>query len=338
MAIISAPRKIEFIEKSLPPLGEKDVLLQVKSAAICGSDLHIFKGRHPFAPLPMAIGHELSGQIIAVGGEVCRVKLGERVTVEPVLACGHCEYCRRGRYHLCLNISFQYRRGQGGFTPYFIAPEDRVFRLPERVTYEEGALIEPLSVALHAVKNSGVQPGQSTAVFGAGAIGLLVMMLSHRTTGGYTFITDVQEARLNKALELENIRAINSREEDPLQIILEETGGLGVDQAFEAVGLEATLTQALHALKKGGHATLLGIFENPEAKIPANLFIQREISLRGSQGYNWDFEDGLSLLERGYLPLKALITHHFPFEQLQDGFELLLSPQNKAIKVIIDIN
>ena len=178
MAVMVAPGRVEFQEHRLAVLGNKDVLIQIKAAAICGSDLHIFKGRHPSAGLPVAVGHEASGQIIAVGREVTKHQVGERVTIEPVISCGQCDFCRRGHYHLCVNISFQYRKGQGVFTPYFIAAEERVYKLPENLSYQEGALVEPLSVALHAVKKSGVCLGQSSAVFGAGAIGLLVAMLA----------------------------------------------------------------------------------------------------------------------------------------------------------------
>jgi 2-desacetyl-2-hydroxyethyl bacteriochlorophyllide A dehydrogenase len=334
MAIVKEPGRIEFVERSLPELGPNDVLIAVKAASICGSDLHIFKGRHPSAPLPVAVGHELAGEVIQVGGDVAQLRPGDRVAVEPALVCGRCDFCRRGQYHLCSEISFQYRRGQGAFAPYFVAPQERVFRLPDGLSFEAGALLEPLAVAIHAVKNAEIRLGQSVAVFGAGAIGLLVMLLARRLSGGPVLITDIQPARLKAALELGATVTIHSRSEDPLQVIMDLTQGMGVDHSFEAVGLEQTLIQALRALKKGGKATLLGIFEEPQTMIPANLFIQREIMLAGSQGYNWDFQAGLALLAGGDFPLQALVTHTFPLERIQEGFDLLLSPGNTAIKVV----
>jgi 2-desacetyl-2-hydroxyethyl bacteriochlorophyllide A dehydrogenase len=337
MAVVTTPGKIEFQERSLPERGPHDVTLQIRAAAICGSDLHVFKGRHPSARLPSAIGHEISGQVVGVGKEVTRVKEGDRVTVEPVIACGTCEFCRRGQYHLCTRISFHYREGQGGFAQYFVANEAHVFRLPDGITYEEGALIEPLSVALHAVKNAGIRLGQSWAIFGIGAIGLLVLMLAKRASGGFVFVIDVNSYRLHKALEFGANRVINSHQEDALEVILDLTEQLGVDHSFEAVGIEATLVQSMKALKKGGAATLLGIYENPLAAIPANLIVQREITLRGSQGYNWDFQDSLTLLKEGVLALDPLITHRLPLEKLHEGFELLLNPESEAIKVVMQI-
>jgi 2-desacetyl-2-hydroxyethyl bacteriochlorophyllide A dehydrogenase len=337
MAVVTAPGKVEFQTKTLPDLGARDVLIQVKAAAICGSDLHIFKGKHPSAALPVSIGHEAAGQIIAVGEEVKKHKIGDRVTIEPVIACGKCDFCVRGQYHLCVSVSFQYRKGQGAFAPYFIASEERVFELPDHLSYEEGALVEPLAVALHAVRKSGIRLGQTCAVFGAGAIGLLVAMLSHRTTGSDVFVVDINSFRLERALELGATEVINSLASNPVETIMERTGQMGVDRSFEAVGLEATLTQSLKVLKKGGTTTLLGIFEKPDVVLPVNLFVQREINLAGSQGYCWDFQDSLTLLENNVVDLKKLVTHRLNFDELQQGFETLLKPQSNAIKVVINI-
>lgn len=337
MAHVTAPGKIEFLEKELAPPGEREVLIAVRAAAICGSDLHIFKGKHPSAPLPVSVGHEIAGEVLETGPGVSRLRVGERVTVEPVIACGRCEACRKGQYHLCQNISFQYRRGQGGFGKYFVVSEAHAFRLPEQISYAEGALVEPLAVALHALKRSELRMGERCAIFGAGAIGLLLLMLAQVAGAGCTAIVDVQDFRLQKALELGASRAINARLEDVLAAIHALSGGQGVERSFEAVGLEGTLMQALQALKKGGRATLLGIFEDSEARLPVNLFVQREIALAGSQGYNWDFQDGLALLEQGKLDLKPLITHRLKLEALQEGFELLSTPGNRALKVVVEV-
>jgi 2-desacetyl-2-hydroxyethyl bacteriochlorophyllide A dehydrogenase len=336
MAVVTAPGRVEFQEKSLPELGPRDVLVQVRAAAICGSDLHIFKGLHPSAALPVTIGHEAAGQIVATGKDVTQLAAGDRVTIEPIITCGTCEFCRRGQYHLCQNVSFQYRKGQGAFTPFFVAHEERVFRLPNEISYAEGALVEPLSVALHAVKKSGLRGGQTCAVFGAGAIGQLIAALARRLTGSQVFMSDIRPFRLQKAADLGAI-AINSLEADPVEVILRETGQMGVDCSFEAVGLELTLIQALKALKKGGSAILVGIFENPRAALPINLFVQREISLAGSQGYCWDFQDSLTLLENKAIDLKTLITHKLELGELQKGFETLLDPSCNALKVVVEM-
>jgi 2-desacetyl-2-hydroxyethyl bacteriochlorophyllide A dehydrogenase len=338
MAVIAAPGKIDFIQKELSPLNEHEVLINIKAAAICGSDLHLYKGRHPSVSLPSAVGHEASGEVVEIGKSVTKHKVGDRVTIEPVIACGKCEYCLRGDYHLCADISFQYRTGQGAFALYFIVHENRAFHLPDNISYEEGALVEPMSVALHAVKKSGIKLGQTSAVFGAGAIGILVSMLSRQASGVGSFICDIHPYRLQKAFELGARQTINSQEEDPVAVILIASNGLGVDKSFEAVGLELTLSQSLQVLKHGANATLLGIFEQSENKIPIHLFVQREISLYGSQGYSWDFQDALNMLETNTISLKPLITHQLPLKNLKEGFDILLNPKNESIKVVVNIS
>lgn len=334
MAIVTAPGKIEMIETPLPKMGEGDVKIKVRATTICGSDLHIFKGMHPAAPLPVAVGHEIAGEVIEIGGAVTGVGVGDAVAVEPVINCGECHYCRRGDYHLCVDISFQYRVGQGGFTPFFVADQRYAHKLPPGLSYEEGALIEPLSVAMHAVKKASLQVGQQTAIFGAGAIGLLVLMLA-RLSGAAAYVADINDFRLDWAKKLGATTIFNNMEVDAVAELVERTGGLGVDVSFEAVGLEVTLLQALQAVKKGGKTMLLGLFERPQVELPANIFVQKEISLWGSQGYNWDFQDSIAILKQGDVDLQQLITHEFSFDQVQAAFDLLMDANNEAIKVVV---
>jgi 2-desacetyl-2-hydroxyethyl bacteriochlorophyllide A dehydrogenase len=336
MAFIPEPGKIEFREMPMRDPEPFEVMIKVRTAAICGSDIHLFKGKHPSAKLPAAVGHELAGEVVRVGNLVKDISEGDRVTVEPVIACGSCYFCKRGDYHLCVNISFQYRKGQGAFSSYFYAPGNRTFKLPETISFEEGTLIEPLSVALHAVKKSDIRIGQTSAVIGAGAIGLLVAMLLNNLSGINPFIADVNDFRVQKAIELGAHGVFTRRGEDLKEIAMKHTDGLGVDHAFEAVGMEATLVQALEVIKKGGKVTLLGIFEELTPRIPVNLFVQREISLAGSQGYAWDFQDAIKLVEQGRVNLKALITTRLPLDQLQTGFDLLCQPGNNQVKVILE--
>ena len=335
MGIISAPGKVEFQESRIPELISHEVLIKVKAAAICGSDLHLFKGKHPFAKLPVAVGHEIAGQVIKTGIEVTKVNEGDRVTVEPVIVDGNCDYCRAGKYHLCENISFQYRQGQGGFASYFVANENWVHILPENLTYEQGALLEPLSVAVHAVNKAQLGIGDNIAIFGDGAIGLLILMAAKFIGGGELHVVGIQQHRLKLAKELGATSVINNLKQNAPDLIAECTSQKGVEAAFEAVGIETTLVQSLKVLKKGGRAVLVGIFEQPEITIPANLFIQKEIILAGSQGYNWDFQRALKMVESGMLPLGKLVTHRVPLQKLQEGFELLMDEENRAVKVVV---
>jgi (R,R)-butanediol dehydrogenase/meso-butanediol dehydrogenase/diacetyl reductase len=192
-------------------------------------------------------------------------------------------------------------------------------------------------VALHAVRKSGIRLGNSYAVFGAGAIGLLVCALLNHSGGGKIYVVDISDFRLQKAMQMGATRSIHNLNENALDVIQQETSGMGVDLAFEAVGMEMTLTQALQSVRKGGMITLLGIFEETEARLPVNLFIQREINLSGSQGYAWDFEDAIELAASKKINLSLLVTHRFALKDIQKGFDLLLTPGNQALKVVAAI-
>ena len=335
MAFVTQPGKVEFWERPIPSLGESDVLIKVKAITLCGSDLHIFKGMHPAVSLPVPVGHEIAGEVAEVGANVTKIKPGDRVTVEPVIVCDGCHYCQQGDYHLCANISFQYRQGQGGLTTDFVAPERWVHLLPEGISYPAGALIEPLAVAVHATGLANLNVAESVAIFGAGAIGLLILQVARAVGAGKVFITDVRDARLDAALEFGASSAFNSLKGNAVEKILEQTGGLGVQRAFEAVGLEATLTQALQSLQKGGRAVLVGLFENERVGVPANIFVQKEISLTGSQGYHWDFQRAIELIRGGKINLEKMVTHQFQLEQTQEAFETLIDRDQNAIKVVI---
>ncbi len=335
MAMVTRPGRIEYLEKRIPEIREREVLIRTKAVGICGGDLHVFKGKHPAAPLPAAIGHELSGEIIRVGKGVTKVREGDRVTVEPIITCGTCYFCQRGQYSMCTTVSFQYRKGQGAFAPFFIIEEDRVFQLPQGISFEEGALIEPLAVALHAADKGGLELGQTVAIFGAGPMGLLLLILAKSAGMTEIFVMDVKKDRLKKAKELGADHALNNSRGDAVREIGERTLQLGVDKAFEAAGLGETLVQSLKVLKKGGTCIVVGLFEDENFVFPFNIFALKEISLVGIQGYCWTFQTALKLAERRDFKLKSLISHTFPFSSLQKAFEMLVDPQNEAVKVVI---
>ena len=338
MAFIPEPGKIEYRDIPIREPAAKEVVVKVKAVAICGSDLHLFKGKHPSATLPAAVGHELSGEVVSCGSGVTRFKEGDRVTVEPVIACGVCHFCSRGQYNLCERISFQYRQGQGAFADYFYAPEYRVYKLPDNVSFQEGALVEPCSVALHAVKTSDIKIGQTSAVIGAGAIGILVSKIVGNLTGVKPFVTDLNAFRGKRAIEMGSFDTSEWARDEFTDRVISLTDNLGVHAVFEAVGVEATLNQAMQIVRKGGKIMLLGIFEDPTPKIAANLFVQKEISITGSQGYAWDFQDAIDMISSGLVEVQMLITSQLPFSKLQYGFDSLMLPGNEQIKVVINLD
>jgi threonine dehydrogenase-like Zn-dependent dehydrogenase len=260
------------------------------------------------------------------------------VAVEPVLVCDNCDFCRRGDYHLCSNISFQYRLGQGGFTPYFIADQRWVHRLPSNASYLEGALIEPMSVCVHAVRRAAPNFGDRAAIFGDGAIAMYILQAAQLAGISSIYVVGINDRRLAKALALGATGVVNPLVTDPVAFIQEQTHGLGVERSFEAVGIRQTLEQSLQALKKGGTAVLVGLFEQPEVALPANIFVHKEIGLVGSQGYAWDFQRSLELVARRQVKLADVVTHQFPLGEVQQAFDLLMEPNTPALKVAVVVD
>jgi 2-desacetyl-2-hydroxyethyl bacteriochlorophyllide A dehydrogenase len=331
---VVSPKTVDFIERPIMEPTGNEVVVKIAASAVCGSDMHIFSGRHPSVPLPVTIGHEFSGDVIALGGDVSRVKEGDRVTVEPCIVCGKCDACLHGNYGYCEHISFTYRNGDGAMADYITVKEPYVYRLPERLSYKAGALIEPMSVATHAVRRAGIGLGEKVLVIGAGAIGILVTALCRLSGAGEILVCDYSASRLEKAKEFGASRTINPGKGDELEGIVRETsGGTGMDKTFECVGRESTFIQAMTSLRRNGLATIVGIFEEPNITINAMSFINYEIRVQGSQGYCWDFPIALKMSER--LDLEKLVTHEFPLEDLQKALETCFNPRAESVKVIL---
>lgn len=330
---VVTPGKVQRLERGFKPLKADELRVQIRASAICGSDLHIFKGRHPSAPLPVTIGHEFSGEVVETGAAVKGFRIGDRVTVEPVLVCGSCPACQRGDYGYCAEISYTYRNGDGAMADYISVRHNHAFLLPGDLSYEAGALIEPLAVAVHAVRRASIGLGEKVLILGAGAIGILIAALCRRNGATQVVVADYAAHRLEKALEMGASSVLNLSTQDLLAGVEALTEGRGMDKTFECVGLEKTFNQAMMSLRKNGLATIIGIFEEPEIRIPASRFITHEIRVQGSQGYCWDFPVALELTRD--LDLRKLISHEFKLEDLQAALELCLDTRSGAIKVIL---
>jgi 2-desacetyl-2-hydroxyethyl bacteriochlorophyllide A dehydrogenase len=333
MAMVRVPGEAELVEREVSEPAETQVVIAIKACSICGGDLHIYKGKHPSAPLPMALGHELAGEVISIGARVDSVAIGDRVTVEPVIACGQCPPCRRGEYGYCDNLSFHYRQGRGALADYFLVDQRYVYKLPAHLSYESGALIEPLAVAVHAVKRAKIGVGDHVAIIGAGPIGILVAAVCKTAGAEEIIISDIADVRLETASAMGATRAINSAKESVLDVVGQLTGGRGIGRSFECVGSEETFGQGMRCLCKGGIATIVGIFETPTIEIPVTLFVSREITVQGAQGYCWDFETALGLTNR--IDLNRLISHVFPLADVDKAMKTASNPEEKPVKVVL---
>ena len=328
------PFQVRFLQRELGPLAPDEVLVKVRASAICGSDLHIARGLHPSAPLPVTIGHEFAGGVAAVGSAVTAVQVGRRVTVEPCIVCGKCEACRHGDYGYCEHISFTYRNGDGAMADYVVVKEPYVYELPDYLTYNTGALIEPLSVATHAVRRADVKLGETVLIIGAGAIGMMVAAMCRRSGAAQVIIADFSDSRLDMALQVGATAAVNSGKTDLEQEVARLTRGKGVDKSFECVGRESCFNQAIMTLRRNGTATIVGIYEKPQVQFAASRLVTHEIHIQGAQGYCWDFP--IAIAAARDLPMEKFITHTFPLDELQQALNTALDPKSGSIKVLVN--
>ncbi|HHT48125.1 MAG TPA: alcohol dehydrogenase catalytic domain-containing protein [Firmicutes bacterium] len=333
-AEIVAPGEVAFsdVEKREPD--NHEVLIRVKSSAICGSDMHIYSGKHPYVQLPTTIGHELAGVVEAVGAEVTTVKEGDRVCVEPLITCGKCYYCQRGRYDYCLELKLKYRSGFSGYAEYYYAEERWIHHLPENVSFDEGALMEPLACAVHAVRKPGIQVGDSVCILGDGPIALMLTQLAFAAGATDLYVLGLDERNLALAREFGAVAMPNT--EEAFQEILRRTDHRGVDVSFEAVGLPKTFNQALSIVAKGGTAVIFGIFEEEfSAKTLVDAMV-REVKVIGTSSYCWDFQRALSLVSHGRIKLDPLVTHRFKLADVGKAMALKKQGSEAPLKIILE--
>ncbi|MCM3703655.1 2,3-butanediol dehydrogenase [Paenibacillus macerans] len=333
--------RLENIEEPKPAKGEAKI--KVEWCGICGSDLHEYTAGPIFIPLethplsgdkaPVVMGHEFSGQVVEVGEGVTRVAVGDRVVVEPIYACGTCEACKQGKYNLCDKMGFYgLAGGGGGFSEYTSVPERMLHKIPDSISFEQGALVEPSAVALHAVRSSKLKVGDKAVVFGTGPIGLLVIEALKASGASEIYAVELSEERKQKAAELGAI-VIDPKEYDAVEEIHKRTHG-GVDVAYEVTGVPPVLTQAINSTKIGGETMIVSIFEKEASIHPQNIVL-KERTVTGIIGYRDVFPAVISLMAQGYFPADKLVTKRIKLDQaVEAGFEGLLKERNQ-VKILV---
>ncbi len=334
-AVLKGPYDINVTDTERPEIGNDQVLIRVKRCGICGSDIHAYKGKHPDFIIPVIPGHEFSGVIEEVGSSVKRVKEGDRVVVEPLKVCGKCYYCRRGAYNKCTNLKVLGAQANGAFAEYIAVDERWVYRLPDNVSFEEGAMVEPLAVAVHAVKRAN-HVGDNVLVLGSGTIGLLLAQVLKIYGASEVIVTDIKDWKLNLAKEFGAI-TVNPLKDDLKEAIDRVTGGIGVDSSFEAVGNEETLNQALRYTRKGGNVTIIGVFEQ-RPRIDIMEIVNKELEIHGSLVYSWgDFPKAIELISKRKVNVKSLISKVIPIDDIKHAFDNIISNKENVIKIQIEI-
>jgi L-iditol 2-dehydrogenase len=328
---------LEIADLPLPTAGADEVLVRVEACGICGSDVHGYDGSSGRRIPPIVMGHEAAGTIEAVGANVRGYAKGDRVTFDSTVYCGACEYCARGEINLCNNrqvigVSCGDYRRHGAFAEYVAVPQRILYRLPENITFAEAAMLEAVSVALHAVRISEVKGGETALVIGAGMIGLLTLQAARAAGCKRVFIADVDETRLALANQVGADETLHSA--DLIAHIMELTGGEGVDIVLEAVGRNETVAASIDAVRKGGTVTLIGNIA-PEVTLPLQKVVTRQIRLQGSCASAGEYPQAIELIASGAIQVKPLITAVAALEEGPRWFERLHAREPNLMKVIL---
>lgn len=327
----------EVNEGSLLP---NQLKVKVEWAGICGSDLHAYLHglsmvEHPISGQkpPFALGHEFSGTIVEIGADVTKNKIGDRVTVEPLLYCGECYACKRGYYNQCYKVGFVGLNRDGGFAEYTIVDENMVHTLPDHVSFEEGALVEPTAVSFYAVRESQLKVGDAVAIFGAGPIGLLALLSAKAAGASQIVVVDLSEERLHKASELGATAIIDAHREDVVEMIQQLTNG-GVSVAYECAGVQATMTNAIASIKQGGQVMAIAVYSNP-VSVDMGQVLFKAASITSTLAYRHVFPEVIDMIATGRLDVKGVITKKIALDDIVDeGFHQLINDVKQA-KILV---
>jgi len=329
--------KVEIKDIEIPKIKDNEVLIKVKTVGICGSDLHLFKGTHAFRKPPVVLGHEVAGEIVKIGKNVTKFKVGDRVTVEPHIGCGECEFCEKDLVNLCINKKAPGTPGWiGTFAEYFNAPEDVVYKIGDNISYEMGTLVEPLAVAVHAIDRITVPEKDTIVILGSGTIGLLTLVAAKEAGYQNIICTDTQQFNLDMASKHGAALALNPLEVDVVEKVKEFTNGRGADVAIVCAGAPGIVDQASSLVRKRGE---VGIVAMITEQIPVNTynFVFNEITLFGAMTYETkDFVKASKMINEG-LDLKDFITQKMTLEQTEEGLNILNEKKENVVKIIIEV-
>lgn len=339
VAIMTDIGKMEYTERPIPAPKDDEVLVKLEYVGICGSDLHYYEpgaiGNFIVKP-PFVLGHEPGGVVVEVGKDVTHLKVGDRVALEPGKTCGHCEFCREGKYNLCPDVIFFATPPVDGVFQEYVAHEAGLcFKLPDNVSTMEGALIEPLAVGFHAANQGGAHAGQTAVVMGAGCIGLVSMMALKAEGVSRVYVVDVMKNRLEKAMELGADGVINGREADAVAKIMELTDGRGCDLVIETAGTEITTRQAINMTKKGATIVLVGYSSSGEMTLPVSTALDKELTFKTVFRYRHIYPMAIDAVASGRVNLKGIVTDVFDFDDLQNAMDRSISDKANIVKAVV---
>lgn len=338
-ATLISPGDIQFSTERQPAaIGSKDVLVKIRRIGICGSDIHAYNGKHPFTPFPVVQGHEYSGEVVAVGNQVTAVKIGDRVTGRPQQVCGVCGPCKAGRYNVCSNLKVEGFQAPGVAQDYFVLPEERTYVVPDTVSFDEIALLEPAAVAAHATSMIQDISDKTVVVTGAGPIGNLIAQFAKIRGAKRVIVSDFNAFRLQLLGKLGVDDVINLAEESFTQGIERLLGAEPFQVGIEAVGVEPALHNLVNNIEKGGQVLIVGVYEE-HPRLNMGFVGEHELTVQGSMMYKHDdYVQAIEYVVSGELQLTPLITHRFEFNAYNDAYQFIAENSTATLKVLIDVN
>ena len=337
--VLEEYNKLVYTDVPDPVLGPEDVLIEVKACGICGSDVHGVDGSTGRRIPPLIMGHEASGIIAEAGSNVSEFRPGERVTFDSTVYCGTCAYCIKGDINLCeqrrvLGVSCDEYRHNGAFAQYVAVPQHILYQLPEKISFEQAAMVEPCSVAFHAVGHTRLSLNDTAVVVGAGIIGLLVIQTLRTAGCGKIIAVDIDSNKLSLASKLGADIGLNPNNEPVIPAIQEVTAGRGADVAYDAVGIDASLITAIDSLRKGGAMTLIGNL-SANVTLPLQSVVTREITLYGSCASCGEYRACLDMIARGAIDVDTLISAVVPLAEGAQWFQRLYRQEEDLLKVML---
>jgi L-iditol 2-dehydrogenase len=337
--LLSEYRKLAVVDMPAPDIGDGDVLVRVRACGICGSDIHGYDGSTGRRVPPLVMGHEAAGVVERAGRLVQGFAPGDRVAFDSTVSCGACGFCRRGQINLCdnrtvLGVSTGEYRRHGAFAEYVAVPARILYKLPDSLPFERAALLEAVSVAVHAVGRHAPQPGETVAVIGSGMIGVLMLQVLKSRGAGAIVAVDVDPRKLTLALRMGATHTVNPQETDAPAAIRALSGGQGADVSFEVVGNSEALENAVRSVRKAGAVVLVGNV-SPRVDLPLQEVVSRELSVLGSCASSGEIPECIDLLARGVVDVDPIISLKAPLEDAPALFERLYNGDATLMKVII---
>ncbi len=336
--VMTAPGEIIFREVPVPVPGPQEVLIRMMRIGVCGSDIHVYHGKHPFTKYPVTQGHEVSGRIEALGAEVRGLKVGEKVTVEPQVFCGKCYPCTHGKYNLCENLKVMGFQTTGMASEYFAVDASRVTPLPDSMSFDEGAMIEPLAVTVHAARRAGDLTGQKIAILGAGPIGILLSQSVKALGAAQVMITDISDYRLALAAECGADYAVNTRNRDFGEALTECFGPDKADVIYDCAGNNTTINQAIRCARKGSTIILVAVFADM-AQADLAVLNDHELDLNTTMMYRHEeYTEAIRLVSEGKIRLQPLMSRHFAFREYPEAYRYIDGNAERSMKILIDVD